>query len=179
LRIPFRVVFVLLCDDIHLGADLYGTLDASGNRTALGMEAVHAFDDGSVHARVDLERVTHVNALDDENLALEFDLAFGVGPEATASGGDVARFERAPERADQSTGRRGYDVVERGRVRRRVVRGHAVMLGDLAVHPERDLLVLSGQCGVPQRSFDSLDPDARPVGHLTHGSAPFVASIRP
>jgi hypothetical protein len=149
LRISFRVFFVLLWDDVHLGADLYCALDASRDRTTLGMEAVHAFDDGSVHARVDLEHVTHVNALDDENLALELDLAFGVGAEATASGGDVARFERAPERSDQSTGRRGYDVVERGCVRRRVVGGHAVMLGDLAVHSERDLLVLSGQCGVP------------------------------
>lgn len=79
---------------------------------------MHALDGCHVHAGVDDQLVASVDALDYQDTALEFDLTFRIDPETTASGGDPARLERAPERADQSTSGSGHDVVEGGRVRR-------------------------------------------------------------
>jgi hypothetical protein len=159
-------------DDVDLGRDGNGTLDALGDRAALRVEAMHAVDDGWVHARLYPQPVADMDALDDENLALELDLAFGIGAETTVSGGDVARLERAPERADQSTGRGGDDVVEGGGVWRRVARGHPVVFGDLTVDAERYLLLLCGQRRVPERALDPFDADPRAVDHLAHGRLP-------
>lgn len=109
------------------------------------MESVHALDRGHVHIAVDREVVADVNPLEHEDAALQLDLALGVCPETTASGGDPARFQRAPERAGQSTGRGGDDVVERGGVGRAGIRRHAVVLGHLAVHAECDWFRLGRQ----------------------------------
>ncbi len=67
------------------------------------MKAVNPLDDRSVRVGVDGEPVSHVDAFEYQHAAFELDLAFRVGPETTASGGDAARFERAPECASQST----------------------------------------------------------------------------
>jgi hypothetical protein len=82
------------------------------------VDAVHPVDDRPVGVRVGAQRIADVDAFDDQHLAVQLDLAFRVSPETTASGGDAARLERAPEGADQSTGRGGDDVVEGGGVRR-------------------------------------------------------------
>jgi hypothetical protein len=102
------------------------------------MEGVHSLHHGQVHVPVDNEVVADVNPLEHQDAALQLDLALGVSPETTASGGDTARFQRTPERAGQSTGRCGDEVVEGGGVRRAGLRRHAVVLGNLTVYAERD-----------------------------------------
>lgn len=90
------------------------------------MEGVHSLHHGQVHVPVDNEVGADVNPLEHQDAALQLDLALGVSPETTASGGDTARFQRTPERAGQSIGRRGDEVVEGGGVRRAGLRRHAV-----------------------------------------------------
>jgi len=60
----------------------------------------------------------------------------GFSVEATASGGDAARLQRAPEGPGQSPGGRGNQGVQGGRVRLVGCRVGAVVLGHGAVHPE-------------------------------------------
>jgi hypothetical protein len=109
-----------------------------------------------------------MDPLDDQHAALELDLAIGISPETTTPGGDTARFQRAPERAGQSTGHRRHEVVKRGGVRRAVLTRHSVVLGDLAVDAERDWVGLGRQPRPAQRALLPLDMHLGPVGDLTH-----------
>jgi hypothetical protein len=122
--------------DLVGGGDVDGVADAAGDRTVVGVEAVDALDGVTVDIRVDRELVSDVDPLDDERLALDLDLTGGVAPETTASGRDPARLQRAPEGAGESTAGRGDHVVDGRGVGVVGVRGHAVVLGDGAVHPE-------------------------------------------
>ena len=92
----------------HLGADRDGVTDAARDRALVSVEAVHALHHGQVHIGAHGEQIADVDPLDHQHAAVQLDLSFGLSPETTASGGDAARFERAPERAGQSTGRRGH-----------------------------------------------------------------------
>ena len=139
------------------------------------MEAVHPLHHGQVHVAVDDEVVADMDPLEHQDAALQLDLAFGVSPETTASGGDTARFQRAPERADQSTGRRSDNVVEGGGVWRAGIGRHAVVLGHLAVDAERDGIGLGRQPRPAQRALLPLDAHLGPVDDLTHAVAPSVA----
>ncbi len=63
------------------------------------MEGVHALYRGQVHSGIHGEQVADMDPLEHQDAALQLDLSLGVSPETTASGGDTARFQRAPERA--------------------------------------------------------------------------------
>jgi hypothetical protein len=62
-----------------------------------------------------------VEAPHDQDLAVQLDLTDRAGAQATASGGDAARLQRAPEGPGQSPGGRGHQVVQGGGVRLAVV----------------------------------------------------------
>lgn len=164
---------LLLPDRRELGADRDGVTDAARDRALVRVEAVHALHHGQVHAVVHGEQVADVDPLEHQDAALHLDLSFGIGPETTASGGDTARFQRAPERAGQSTGRRGHEVVKGGGVGRAGIRGHAVVLGHLAVDAERDAVRLRRQPRPAQRALLPLDAHLGPVDDFTHAVAPF------
>ncbi len=83
----------------------------------VGVETMHALYHGEVSIGVHGELVADMDPLDHQNATLQFSLAFGVSPETTASGGDAARFQRAPECAGQSTGMCDR-LVRKGLVRR-------------------------------------------------------------
>lgn len=82
------------------------------------MDVVRALDAVAIGVGLDLEGVGGVDALHHQGLAVELDLAGDLGPETTASGGDAARLQRAPEGAGQSATGRRDQVVQRGRLRR-------------------------------------------------------------
>ena len=157
------------------GADGDGVPDAARDRALIGVEGMRTLHCGQVHVVVDPEVVADVDALEHQDAAVQLDLALGVSPETTASGGDTARFQRAPERAGQSTGRRSDDVVERGGMRRASVRRDTVMLGDLAVHAECDTAGLGRQRRPAQGPFLPLDTHLGPVGNRTYAVAPSLA----
>jgi hypothetical protein len=130
---------------------------------------------GLALAGLELEVVTDPDPLDDQDTVLDLDLAPGLGAKPPFAGRDLARFQRAPEGAGESAGRRRDHVVERGRVG--LLLGHVdpVVAGDRAVDAEQDRLRLGRQVRAPERPADALDADVRGVGdggRFAHDSLP-------
>ena len=113
--------------------------------------------------RATLQLVADPNALDDEHAALDLDVAFGLGREMSLAGVDLARLQRATQRAGESTCRRGDHVIERCRMRLELAGFRPVMLRHLVVHAKRNRLGLSREVRVSQRTFDPLNPNVRHV----------------
>src|SRR5207253_4809658 len=67
--------------------------------------------------RATLQLVADPNALDDEHAVLDLDVPLGVGCEMSLAGVDLARLQRATQRAGESTCRRCDHVIERRCVR--------------------------------------------------------------
>ena len=144
-------------------------MERAVERTPHRVEAVHTLD-----RLADLfrrgEPQGDANTTDDEHAVLGFDLARDLGGQATAVGIDVARLQRASKGADHSTGCCGDHVVDRRGVRFcELGRIDFVMLGDRAVHAERDRLGLARQVGDPQRPLPAFDADPRLPSRLTSG----------
>jgi hypothetical protein len=66
---------------------------------------------------VDLEMICHMNTPDDEYTAFTLDLPYCFGTEAAIVCRNVARLQRAPKRAGQSTGGRSHNIIKCGGVR--------------------------------------------------------------
>lgn len=98
----------------------------------------------SLFRRAALQRVTDANPLDDEHAILDFDVPLGIRRQVALPRFDPTRLQRATQRAGQSTGRGGDDVVERGCVRLERARGCAVMFRHLVVDAEADRIVFGG-----------------------------------
>ena len=114
--------------------------------------------------RATLQLVADPNALDDEHAALDLDVALGLGREMSLAGVDLARLQRATQRAGESTCRRRDHVIERRGVRLEATGLRSIMLRHLVVHAERNRLGLSREVRVSQRTFDALDPNVGDVG---------------
>jgi hypothetical protein len=145
------------------------------------VEAVHALDLVAAILR-HAEAIAHDDAPDHEHLVLELDLTDRLDLIALRIDFDLTRFQRAGEGAGQSPAGRGYDVVERGGVRRVLLGGDAVVRGDLGVHAERDRLGLGGKVREPLRSAETLDPDSRDVRRhaatVPHSRSPYAAPLK-
>jgi hypothetical protein len=100
----------------------------------------------------DPDPLDHQDAIISLDLADRFDLVI------VRINFDLARFQRTRERAGQSATRRCDDVVEGRRVRRILLRVHAVVLGDLGMDAENHGLLLGGKVGKPLRASEPLDP---------------------
>lgn len=107
--------------------------------------------------RIGGQMVRHADPLDDQHPPLGLDLAYNVGPQPPAIGGDVTRFQRAGKGADQSAACGGDEVVQRGRMRIRDVGRHAIVDRHLAVDAEDHGLRLGRQEGAANLPFDPLD----------------------
>jgi len=107
--------------------------------------------------------VSDSNALDDEHAVLDLHIAFGLGGEVALASVDLARLQRATQRAGESTCRRGDHVIERCRMRLELAGFRPVMLRHLVVHAKRNRLGLSREVRVSQRTFDPLNPNVRHV----------------
>jgi hypothetical protein len=80
--------------------------------------------------------------LDHKYFALDLDLSDGLGVEVLER--HLTRCQRARKGAEQSAARGGDHVVERGVVGFYVLRGDAVVFGDLAVDTEYYRIFLDG-----------------------------------
>ncbi len=136
------------------------------------METVNPLDDRRVHPVALAQLVVRVNALDQENLALELDLAFDLGGQLAARRINLARLQRAPEGPGQSATGGCYHVVESRRVGREVLGIDAVMIRDRRVHAEGHLLLLGGKLCFAQWAALALDRDLRDIDDLSHGITP-------
>jgi len=94
------------------------------------MESVDALD-GFAVLRGGAEFVVRVNALEEEDAALDFHLAGDFAHQPPAACIDAARFQRAPEGSGQSTAGRRHHVIEGCGARRKILRRHLVVLGNL------------------------------------------------
>ncbi|HWE11633.1 MAG TPA: hypothetical protein VG325_19960 [Solirubrobacteraceae bacterium] len=77
------------------------------------------------------ESVMDGDPLDHQHAILGFDLADRFYLKPLTLDVDLTRFQRAGEGAGQSAAGRGDHVVKRGGVWRKLLRGYAVVLGDL------------------------------------------------
>jgi hypothetical protein len=115
------------------------------------------------------QRVVNLDPLDDQDLVLEVDLAFGLGGQLAAARVDPARLQRATEGAGESTRRRGDDVVESRGVLGVLAGSGAVVLTDGTMGAERDGLVFGRQVGLADRPALADDPDLAQVCRVRSG----------
>ena len=90
------------------------------------------------------------NALDDEHAVLDLNVALGLRREMAFAGLNLARLQRATQRAGESTCRGGDHVIERCRMRLEFAGFRPVMRRHLVVHAERNRLGLSREVRVSQ-----------------------------
>jgi hypothetical protein len=112
-----------------------------------------------------------VDAFDDEHAVLLLDLAGGLSDESSFRGVDLARLQRASERAGQSASGCGDDVVERRRVLGLAATWDTVVVGNLVMNPEEDRLKLGWNGRSPQRTADTFDSDQRDIRDLAHAAS--------
>lgn len=102
--------------------------------------------------------VGHMDAANDEHVAVFLDLADRLRREVPLACWDLARFQRTAKAAGESAGGRGYKVIERrvtGLVHRLV---NAVVLGDRGVDAEIDGFCMDGKKRAPQRPSYPFNP---------------------
>jgi hypothetical protein len=95
---------------VEAGGDGDAAADRAGDRAAIRVEAEHPLDRGPL-GLLGGQPVGDVDAFDDQDLAVQLDLADRVCLETTVSGRDAARLQRAPEGPSQSPSRRGHEIV--------------------------------------------------------------------
>ena len=100
----------------HLGSDVDLRVDGPIDRAALGKEAVHPLG-GLPLLRSALQGELHMDAPDDEGLAVQLHLSGGVRDELPGGCGDLARLQRASVGSDQSTRGGRHYVIQGGRMR--------------------------------------------------------------
>jgi hypothetical protein len=130
--------------ELELGTYVDAALQASGDRTKAAVEALNALDLLVPVIGDPAQPVGHGDALDDQGLVLEHNLADRLDVEVISPDLDVTRFQRAGKGARQSPTRSRDHVVKRGGARRELVGPDAVVLGDLGMHAEGHGLLLGG-----------------------------------
>jgi len=146
--------------------DGYTAADTARHRAIIGVKAQHAL--GSLaFGRIDFQVVTHMNAPENQHLAVQLNFARRFRREPTFASRNPARFQRAAECPGESTGGGSYDIIERGGMRLGDIGADAIVLGDFGMDAEANWLCLHGQIRATQRPFDSLNAHIGLVHHLT------------
>ncbi len=151
--------------EVELARDLDAPLDRARDRTVVGVEPKHPLYRVPI-LLIGGEVEDLPDPLYDEDLALRLHLPDGVGVEILE--GDLARCQRAPEGAEQSTASCCDEIIKSGIDGFHLFRRDAVVLSDLAVDAEQHGLVLDGEIGAPDPALHGLYPhprDVRCIGH--------------
>jgi hypothetical protein len=108
----------------------------------------------------ELQLIGDVNAPDDQDFAILFNLPLCLRKKPAFAGRDPARFQRAAEGARQSTGCGSHQVIEGGGMR--LVHGHirTVVGSDLVVNPKLDRFRLGRQVSAAVRAFHPFNTDS-------------------
>jgi hypothetical protein len=110
-----------------------------------------------------------VNAPDHKHTLVLLDLADGVCFEASLTGWNLTRLQRAAKGARESSGGAGDDVVECRRVRfHRRMSIFEVVRRNRSVDTEENGIGLARQECAPKRSLDSFDPDFGAINDVQH-----------
>jgi hypothetical protein len=153
----FRDAFRSNILKVQLRGDLHAALQRAGHRAELGVHVVHTLGGFPLPA-IELQMVLRMDALDHQDLALQFHLAPGFRHQTSVAGRDFARFQRAAEGSGQSACSGRHDVVKGGRMGLVNAGIDAVVPGNLGVHPEKNGCRYVGQINPAQRPLDALDP---------------------
>ena len=113
----------------------------------------------------DFQLVAQADGGDAEKFVVGFDAAFDVRFQMIRCG-DSARFQRAGERAGQSTRERGNDVIDGRWQRRRVL--HSIIFRVAAVRAELQRLLEPFDVCVAKRPLLLHQADSRGVNHFAH-----------
>ena len=100
-----------------------------------------------------------MNSSDDEHTALILNLAYGFGSETAIACRNVARLQRAPKRAGQSTCGGSHHIIKRGGVWLLGSCIYPIVLCQLRVKPEEYRLLVYWKVGTAQGTLYTLDPD--------------------
>jgi hypothetical protein len=103
------------------------------------------------------------DALDDQHLVLDDDIAFGVSAQSALARIDPARLQRATQGARESTGGRGDHVVERGGVLGILACRGPIVLAHLVVGAENYRLGFGRNMSRSDRPAFADDPDPRDI----------------
>jgi hypothetical protein len=132
--------------------DLNRSLHRARHGAAAGVESVDPLDHGRVNFVASAQCVVGVDPLDDEDLALELDLAPNFGGQLATGRIYLARLQRAPEGPGQSAAGRCDNVVEGRCVRGKVLGVDAVVIGDLRMDTEGDHSLRARKLRLAQRT---------------------------
>ncbi|HLN97940.1 MAG TPA: hypothetical protein VK208_05715 [Pyrinomonadaceae bacterium] len=125
------------------------------------MQSVYPVDPLNRIARLSVrpQMIDNVNAPDDQNTVFSLDLACDFCGQFPVTCVNLARLQRAPEGAGQSTGRPRYDIIYGSRVRLGDLRLHSVMPCNGPMYSELNRLGLGRQIGEAQWTGAPLDAD--------------------
>ena len=140
------------------GGDSHTVVNRARDRATFGVEAMNALGD-LLFVLVDLEIVRHMDTPDDEYIAFLLNLAYSFGGETAIACRNVARLQRAPKRAGQSTCGRSHHIIKRGGVPLLGSWIYPIMLCYLRVKPEKYRLFVHWEIGAAQSTLHTLDPD--------------------
>jgi len=109
-----------------------------------------------------------MDATDHQNSVLFLDFADSFADKPARRRGDLTRLQRASKGAGESTSGSGDNVIESGRMRRKGVSGHFVVLGDGAVHAKDHRRRLGGQVCAAHGAYFALDADFGAIDNVSH-----------
>jgi len=113
-----------------------------------------------------------VNSPDDQDIALQFDLAQRFGDETAARCIDLTRFQRASKGSRKSTGGRGDNVIQRRSVGLQNGGRHFIVQSDSAVDPEGHGLGFGRQIGPTDRTLYPFNADFGTIDDFRHLNSP-------
>ena len=147
-------------------------MDRSVDRTVVHVNAVRTLRRG-VLLGLQPQVVGHVDATNDQDIAVLLDVADRLRREKALAGRDLARFQRTAKGASQSAGGRGDEVVERCIARLVDLRVDAIVLGHRRVDAEMNGLCSDGKEGAAMRAPHPFDPHLRAIHYrVSHDRAP-------
>ena len=118
------------------GGDANAAAQGNGHRATVGVKPMRALGGGAL-VRGQPQVVVDVHGPDHQYRAFLAYVSGRVAGQVALTGGYIARFQRAPQRAGQSPAGGRHHVVERRGVRLMNVRIDAVVLGHLGVDAEQ------------------------------------------
>lgn len=135
------------------------------HRAEIRVESMHLFRRFAL-LWFQLQVIGNMNSFDHQDLSVFFDLPFCFRDQEAFTGRNLARFQRAAKCAGQSAGRRGYHIVQGGRLRCVHIWVDAIMLGNLGMHPEQNRGICLREISPPQWSLDSFYSGMRCINDL-------------
>ena len=109
---PSPTFFNTVLGEFQLRVDDDGARNALGDRAARGVERMGALGRLALVGGAARQLVPDPDALDDEHLVFDHDVAFSLRTQPALASVDPARFQRASQRAGESTGGGRYHIVE-------------------------------------------------------------------